>query len=212
MFKSVKQEELLTLETGRLCLDFANTAEWHASDHPIEELVHYSDLVTWARTVGLLAEDEAQRLRDAAAHRPDGAAAMLDRAITLREALYRIFSAVAAGGWPHTDDLAVLNAALSEALAHLSLAMRADGFAWEWIGDEEALDQMLWPVARSAADLLTWEELDRVGECADDRGCGWLFIDTSKNHTRQYCGYSCANRAKAQRHYARSKASRSVDA
>jgi predicted RNA-binding Zn ribbon-like protein len=36
--------------------------------------------------------------------------------------------------------------------------------------------------------------------------CGWLFMDDSKNGSRRWCSMrSCGNRAKAQRHYLRSK-------
>src|ERR1700735_2051557 len=36
--------------------------------------------------------------------------------------------------------------------------------------------------------------------------CGWLFIDDSKNASRRWCSMqSCGNRAKALRHYLRSK-------
>ena len=34
-------------DSGELCLDFANTAEWHASEHPEENLKDYADLVAW---------------------------------------------------------------------------------------------------------------------------------------------------------------------
>jgi len=65
---------------------------------------------------------------------------------------------------------------------------------------------MLWPVTRAAVDLLLSDSLAQVGQCADDRGCGLLFIDTSRNHSRQWCSMdACGNRAKAQRHYRRSK-------
>jgi len=54
---------------------------------------------------------------------------------------------------------------------------------------------------------LTSEELDRVRECADDRGCGYLFMDTSRNRSRKWCDMrGCGNRAKAQRHYRRTQA------
>jgi predicted RNA-binding Zn ribbon-like protein len=63
---------------------------------------------------------------------------------------------------------------------------------------------MLWPIAREAANLLTSKDIKRMGECADDRGCGYLFFDTSRNHSRRWCSMeSCGNRAKAQRHYQR---------
>jgi predicted RNA-binding Zn ribbon-like protein len=36
--------------------------------------------------------------------------------------------------------------------------------------------------------------------------CGWLFMDDSKNGSRRWCSMqSCGNRAKAHRHYLRSK-------
>jgi predicted RNA-binding Zn ribbon-like protein len=64
---------------------------------------------------------------------------------------------------------------------------------------------MLWPVARSAADLLTSQEQSRVRECAAS-DCGWLFLDLSRNRSRRWCDMeTCGNRTKARRHYARSK-------
>ena len=140
-----------------------------------------------------------------AARRPAQAAAVLEQAIALREAIYRIFSAVAHKLPPEAADLDNLNAALSEALSRSQIIPAADGFAWDWSGDG-ALDQMLWPIARSAADLLTSEEIHRIGECADDRGCGWLFLDMSRNHSRRWCDMKdCGNRAKASRHYQRQR-------
>jgi CGNR zinc finger len=35
-------------------------------------------------------------------------------------------------------------------------------------------------------------------------GCGWLFLDRTRSHTRRWCSSSdCGNRARARRHYAR---------
>lgn len=201
----------LNLKSGRLCLEFANTAEWHASDQPEESLHSYNDLVAWAQRVGLLTRAEAQPLIDEATRHPDQAATTLEQAITLREAVYRIFSAVAAGRPAQTTDLAIMNKMLIATPGRLEIVSTADGFAWQWAGPEDALDRLLWPIARSAADLLTSAELSRVGECADDRGCGWLFLDTSRNHSRRWCDIKdCGNRAKARRHYARQKKSGSV--
>jgi predicted RNA-binding Zn ribbon-like protein len=201
-----KYVRALDLQEGWLCLDFANTAEWHASNEPAEELHSYADLVAWAQSKGVLTARETAHLLRTAEVRPEDAAAALDRAIALREVIYRIFSAVAAGGAPDAVDLAALNAA-APALAHLRVAWTQQGFDWDWDGDEDALDQMLWPVVRSTVDLLTSEALERVGECADDRGCGWLYLDTSRNRSRRWCSMdSCGNRAKVRRHYERQRA------
>ena len=79
------------------------------------------------------------------------------------------------------------------------------GASVEFSGDEDALECMLCPVVRDAADLLTSRELERVGRCADER-CGWLFVDTSRNRSRRWCSMeSCGNRAKARRHYRKSR-------
>jgi predicted RNA-binding Zn ribbon-like protein len=103
------------------------------------------------------------------------------------------------------DDLATFNSALSAALAQSQVIKTAEGFAWDWNAAEDALDRMLWPVMQDAADLLTSSALDRVGQCADDQ-CGWLFLDTSRNRSRKWCSMKdCGNRAKARRHYQRSR-------
>ena len=107
-------------------------------------------------------------------------------------------------------DLDALNATLARALPHLRIVPEADAYAWNWAGEEDALDSMLWPVARSAGDLLTSDELKRVGECQGD-GCGWLFLDMSRNRSRRWCDMGdCGNRAKARRHYHRQKVSLST--
>lgn len=190
------------LQEGWLCLDFANTAEWRASDEPEERLNSYVDLVAWAEDKGILTEREAQPLLGRAESHPADADAVLRRAIDLRETIYRIFDAIADDGAPAPADLARLNAALSEAMTHLQITQTDAGFVWDWDDTEGALDQILWPVVYSAADLLLSEELDRVGQCADDRGCGWLFFDTSRNRSRRWCSMeTCGNRAKARRFY-----------
>jgi predicted RNA-binding Zn ribbon-like protein len=192
---------------GRLCLDFANTMSWRGSDRQHDWLNSYSNLVEWGKIVGTLSDETAHRLHREAARRPAGADKVLKQALELREAIYRVFSAMAAGAFPKAADVDTLNAALAEALTHLRIFPAADLFAWDWIGDEGELDRLLWPVAQSAADLLTSEELKRVGECQGD-GCGWLFMDMSRNHSRRWCDMGdCGNRAKARRYYRRKKAS-----
>jgi predicted RNA-binding Zn ribbon-like protein len=189
----------------RLCLDFANTVDWRTAAQPHELLTSYADLVAWGQRMDIVPGGTARRLLEESVRDPAQAAAVLERVIVLRESIYRIFSAVVAEHAPEAADIATLNRALAETLPRLQLAWTADGFAWRWNGDENALDQVLWPVARSAAELLTSDELSRVGVCAGD-GCGWLFFDTSKNRSRRWCSMQdCGNRAKARRHYRRSR-------
>ena len=70
----------------------------------------------------------------------------------------------------------------------------------------ETLAAPLRPIVRSAAELLVSDQLDRVREC-DGARCTWLFLDQSRNRSRRWCSMeTCGNRAKARRHYRRTKA------
>ncbi len=189
------------LTGGRLCLDFANTVSNHAGPNPREHLHSYADLVSWARQAHILTDQEAQCLLGEAVRHPQNAQAVLAYAIDLREAIYRSFSRIATGQPPLSGDLDLLNAALSAVLPYLRVRFAEGRFTWEWVDNQPALERILWPVVRDAAELLTSEDLSRVRECADP-ACGWLFIDRSKNHSRRWCDMrTCGNQAKARRHY-----------
>ncbi len=201
-------QEPFDLGVGIPCLDFANTVDWHAGPQPADRLRDYGDLLAWGEAAGLLSAGRRGDLARAAAADPAAAAAAFGRAVALREAIYRIFAALAAGqpASSESEDLAILNDALGPALAHLQIAPGAAGFTWAWRAGPADLDQVAWPVARSAGELLASDQLDRVRQCEDDRGCGYLFVDTSRNRSRRWCSMeTCGNRAKARRHYRRSK-------
>ena len=189
----------------RLGLDFANTLNSRLTAQPRELLNNYADLVSWSRQAGILTAREAEHLARQAACRPIEAVSVYERAIALREALYRIFAAVAGGRSPPAVDLETLNAILSDAFAFLRIVATGHGFLWAWSGVEDALDRVLWPIALSVAELLTSSALKAVRECAAPN-CGWLFLDTTRNRSRRWCDMKvCGNRAKARRHYKRTK-------
>ncbi|MFE0647845.1 CGNR zinc finger domain-containing protein [Streptomyces sp. NPDC059534] len=61
-----------------------------------------------------------------------------------------------------------------------------------------------WTAARDYLDLLRTAP-DRIRACAHE-ACILHFFDTSRNGTRRWCSMAiCGNRAKASRHYARTK-------
>lgn len=188
---------------GEFCLDFVNTVGNHKGDSPNEHLDDYADLVVWSRHAGILSSRATYTLLHESKKRPDDARQVYEQAIVLREALYRIFAARSTRTAPKGSDLGILNTWLGFALRHTRVIPRGAYFAWGWETLETALDRMLWPIVRSAADLLTSDRVERVRECEGDR-CGWLFIDASKNHSRRWCSMGdCGNRAKAQRFYRR---------
>src|SRR6266849_5820714 len=209
MVENVIQTQIFHLTGGLLCLDIANTVDDRTEFHPQELLNSYNDLVSWSEQAHVLTEQEAQRLLEKAARRPSEASRVLKRAVAIREAIFRIFKAVAEDASPEDEDLVSLSAAVADAQNHAQIVLKANGFIWNWAGNAGDLDRMLWPVVLSAADFLTSDDLDTVRVCASD-SCDWLFLDTSKNHSRRRCNMkSCGNREKARRFYSRKKSSSS---
>ena len=189
-----------------LALDFSNTLGDRHSEQPIERLANYAVLVSWGRQAGALTDNQAERLLKRAEAYLTEAQETLAKARELREAINRLLTAGAAHQTAPDADLDTLNATLSEAMAHLRLVQCGHDFEWELQGGEDRLDCMLWPVARSAADLLTSGDLERVRECGA-HDCTWLFMDRSKNRSRRWCDMGdCGNRAKVKRFYERKKA------
>ena len=191
---------------GNLCLDFTNTVDSRGGDHPKNLLNSYGDLLQWGTEAHVLSTRIAERLRSMAEQAPGKAQVVLRDAVQLRDALYTIFSAVAERRGISDAALGLLNRALQRATEHARLVHTARHFSWEWVSAEENLDFVLWPVARSAADLLTSDNVALVGRCAAE-SCLWLFLDTTKNHRRRWCDMrTCGNRDKARRYYQRTKA------
>jgi predicted RNA-binding Zn ribbon-like protein len=209
----VRRERRFELRGGVPCLDFVNTLSWRLTDRPVEYLGSYEDLLAWGRQAGLLAPDETKALSRRAATDPEEARATLSRAVALREAVHRVLSTTIADEPRDEDALLTLNRELSGALSRLRVAPAAgDSYVWTWErggvdGSRPPLERPLWPMARSAAELLTSPKLDRVKICAGE-GCGWMFLDESRNASRRWCdSRDCGNRERVRRHLARKRVS-----
>lgn len=195
---------------GALPLDFINTVRGRVAnpgsrgakdyaDRIVGERVEsYEAFLDWAVFADVLTRQEAHLLAREALVRPAAAARVLGRSLALREALYRIFKAAVEGWSPRADDVATVNQELRIARAHETL-IASPRFEWVWGETNRALDRPLWAVVRSAAELLTSSDVERVGQCPGDE-CGWLFLDTSRSHRRQWCDMAeCGNVAKVRR-------------
>lgn len=188
---------------GRLCLDFVNTVEGRISPQPEEFLTDYPSLIRWAYHVGLISEEARENLWEQAGQQPERAAARHQEAVTLREAIYRVFLASAQGQSPPPEDLNVLQRSYVEGLSHAELSASESGIEWTWATAHE-LAGVNWTIARSAVDLLTSPDARRVKQCPGCGDCGWLFFDTTKSGTRHWCSMEgCGSRAKMRRHYQR---------
>ena len=204
--EKVDWQRKFDLSGGILSLDFANTVlKRNQSDRAEDELSNYPRLAAFAKQTKLLSSARADALRSRAAKSPRSASAVLPAAVMLREAIYRVFSSVAAANPVVSKDVKLIQDFALEAWKHRRLMSTSQGgYRWQWKAEEaERPEQMLWPIALSAAELLTSDRLRLVRQCAAD-DCAWLFLDESRNRSRRWCDMSvCGNRQKARRHYLR---------
>ena len=197
--------EIFEVGSEPLCLEFVNTVNDRRGKSSYEWFSNYTNLAAWAHLAGLLSEEQARTLLREAEMAPAAAEAILRRALDLRDAIYRLVSAHAAGRPMDSADVALINREIPSAYQHLQLAPANEYLAWHWPENADDLDSFLWPVVRSAAELLTSPDLERTGECHNPT-CGWLYLDTSKNHSRRWCDMaSCGNTAKARSFYQRKR-------
>jgi predicted RNA-binding Zn ribbon-like protein len=101
----------------------------------------------------------------------------------------------------------MLNRELEAAMAASTVAPSGEGFVWGWpeSTSEPDLARTLWPLARSAAELLVSPERYRLRQCGGE-GCGWVFLDETRGGRRRRCEMAnCGNRSRI-RAFARRRA------
>jgi predicted RNA-binding Zn ribbon-like protein len=198
------------LTGGHPALDFVNTVGGNRLVQPREHLPRFGDLLAWATETQVLTPAEAKALLREAAAFPDEAERALSHARTFREVLYRVLLAQVEGRPAPAVDVAALEEEVHRALAARRLESKAGRFSWTLPG-VCLLETVVPRLAVVASELLTSEALKRVRVCeatASD-GCGWLFLDETRNHSRRWCSMAtCGNQHKARRHYARLRARR----
>lgn len=198
------------LSGGQAGLDFVNTVEPRIGEAPHDFLLSYTDLVEWSKHDGLIGEEKAEQLLREASLHPEKSKAVFIQAIALREASYRVFVALMDQRKPVNLDLQLLQDRFVQAMAHGRLVAADDRVEWQWEPDENELDQILWLLSRAIVGLLTSPDVERVKECPPgEGGCGWLFVDKSKNRSRRWCSdEECGSLVRMRRMYARRRASK----
>lgn len=172
------------LHGGAPALDLVNTVDPRTGDEAEEFLVSPAALAAWAEYAGI-----ARGARVTAAE--------FRRAITAREALYRVLVDVANRRRPSPDHLELVHAAHARVFGRAQPVRRGHAIVYE---PHEGADAILWPVLESARALLA--DPSRLKECPGE-GCGWVFLDTSRSGTRRWCSMgSCGARAKMRRYRA----------
>ena len=196
---------------GHPVLDLVNSLDDRfGADEPRELLADYADLLRFAGQSGLLRPAGQRQLT-----KVGGAAGSkaLSAAKQLREAAAAILYATVDGRAPNPTDLATLQHQFLDASRHRDLhwAGRSPpgkgAIEWSWERARGAAQLPVWLLADAANELLVAGPLDQVRACGVET-CRWLFLDTSKNHTRRWCDMRvCGNRMKARRFLAKHEGS-----
>lgn len=202
---ATKDGFLFELSGGDVSLDFTNTLDSRPADHPRELIPTYRDLLSWSKQVGLLTAAQESALQKQATKMPAKAEKILQQAIKFRESLFGVASALVKQKPVPKKALAEFNKTVHSAQDRFDLIRTKKGLEWSVRADSFEMDFILWPIFRSAANLLTSPQLSRVRRC-EGYNCNWLFLDHSKRGNRRWCDMSvCGNRAKAKRYYKRTK-------
>lgn len=202
------RQPLFSLCGGHAALDFVNSLDNRfGARAPLERLTDYGALLRFALESGLL---DARRARQLSQVTPAAAERAVRSARELREALAAALYARLEGRSPPRAALRTLEGHLHRAARHRELrwarAARGGALCWQRGRFEARAELPVWLLAQSTGELLMSEMAERVRACDADT-CRWLFLDTSRNHSRRWCDMKvCGNRMKARRFQARHEA------
>jgi predicted RNA-binding Zn ribbon-like protein len=209
----VTEHRVFELIAGDPILDLVNTLDWRFRESspekpsPEELLTSYRDLLDFAVQAGLLTA--AQRRHIESGITPKAADRALSACLELREAAAAVFYAVLAGESPAQAQIAVLEEFFNWARRHRRAVWTGSRLDYQWDAEESA-KLPVWMLTLGAERLLTSDEMLLLRECGNPE-CRWLFLDTSKNHTRRWCDMKiCGNRIKARRFKAQQRALQST--
>jgi predicted RNA-binding Zn ribbon-like protein len=199
----------LPIVGGHPALDLVNTVEPRfAVPDPREWLTTPDALLTWAQRAGLVDPQESEPIR-AAWDLEDNADRALRETVEIREALYRALLATVEPGTDPTQALEFLSHRWATAAGRSALTI---GRLKVGVSPGLTIPDRL---AQAAVDLMTRSDLDHLRACPPEQGgCGWLFLDHSRNRSRKWCEMdgACGAQAKARRLTERRRAKRAGSA
>jgi predicted RNA-binding Zn ribbon-like protein len=194
---------------GSICLNFTNTVGgrvWHDENNLLDykiltdKLESFEDLIDWGKEIGFLNEASVKKINLFASQNEKAVKKIFQRAVALRESIYKIFISLTENKEPSHEDIDLLNSECAAAREKQKLYYDSNKFKWNFELQDTEQESIIWYVSLSAVELLVSEQLKRVKQCPGDN-CGWLFLDSSKNGSRQWCDMKdCGNVAKVRRY------------
>jgi len=194
------------LIAGHPALDLVNTLDWRFREEPPPEelLKGWDDLARFTEQSDLMSNVQVRRLLRNVG---ESKGAQIVAAVReLREAAARVLYAALGGDDPPASSIKLLEHYFREARESQHLSWDGDKLAWELAQPPAPAELPLWMLALCVAELATSDQMQTLRECGNPE-CRWLFLDTSKNHTRRWCDMKiCGNRMKARRFKAQHRA------
>lgn len=207
----------LALAGGHRALDLVNTVAPRLPEAERRDyLLSPEDLLTWSQRTGLVDAGEAREVATAWSASPVAGRRALAAVTEIREALYEVLSARLDdpdNPAAMQDELDHLSRAWTSAVSRSRLTPTTGGIGLaRWAVCSPPALLVADRVAQDAVDLLSGIELMRLGRCpVEDGGCGWLFLDHSRNRSRRWCTMEdCGTGAKARRLTERRRRSRTA--
>jgi len=172
-------------------------------------------IAAWAAQAGILSVSEAGRLQAGALRNyvhlkllGKKRASLREDARALREGLRQMLQRAARDGKVAPRDVETLNLLLKRFPAAARIERSNGDWTMSWESQAGGAEKIFYAIVKSAAELVATGRWRAVRECASDT-CTWIFLDTSKNHSRRWCEMArCGNREKVQRFRARSRRAR----
>ncbi len=183
-------------------LDFVNT-EFTKTDGSTDALHDLRDLIEWLVHARLIDRDQAHQAMKSWG-RGEAATRVFRDAVALRKQLRVMAERLVNRRPAPRRSIDAINRTIRKRPGCVLLARRSGRFEETTPLDLREPDQLMVPIAQSAADLLCRGEPALVKQCASP-DCHAFFYDTSKNHTRRWCSADCGNRMRVAAHYRRSR-------
>ena len=192
------------LIAGHPALDLVNTLDWRFRDNGSEELLSsYDDLLRFATQSKILTPRQIRQIVRTTTE--SAAADALVSCRELREAAAEIFYAVVDDRTPAASQIKIVERRYKEARARQRIVWSGSRLEWDWPESECTPDLPFWMLSVSTGRLMLSHDMRLLRAC-EKPDCRWLFLDTSKNHTRRWCDMKiCGNRMKARRFKAQHK-------
>ncbi|MGB7537109.1 MAG: CGNR zinc finger domain-containing protein [Anaerolineales bacterium] len=179
---------------GFACLDFCNTFDHRHTAPEYDFLADRETLVRWGRRAGILSSKHL--------YKPIPDARSFKKSVQTRNLIFDLFAPFTRSSAPKPAVVNAFFSRLQAIMPEMALVASPDGYR-PVCKSKDPLEQIECAILQSALELLLSNQTDRIRECD---GCGWLFFDGTRNRSRRWCTMAvCGNRAKAKRHYTRTR-------